>query len=81
MPPLAMPTTILILCRLALSPPPLPLPPAQSEDFDRTGGLMGGTLARLDGLVKSAGGSGHVCKLIGFVVVVFLLLYWLLARK
>jgi hypothetical protein len=54
---------------------------AQADDFDRTGGLMGGTLARLDGLVKSAGGSGHVCKLIGFVVVVFLLLYWLLARK
>jgi len=53
----------------------------QSDDFDRTGGLMGGTLQRLDGLVKAAGGSPHMCRLIFFVVLAFLLLYFLLGKR
>ena len=43
-------------------------------DFDKTGGLMGGALQRLDGLLK-AGRQGHMCYLIGFVLTVFLLLW------
>lgn len=42
---------------------------------------MGGTLQRLDGLVRSAGGSPHMCRLIGLVVFAFLLLYWLLGKR
>lgn len=63
-----------------LTPPPTP-PALQSDDFDRTGGLLGGTLQRLDGLVKAAGGSPHMCRLILLVVLVFLLLYWLLGKR
>ncbi len=47
-------------------------------DFDKTGGLMGGALQRLDGLLK-AGRQGHMCYLIGFVLTVFLLLWCVLA--
>lgn len=49
-------------------------------DFERTGGLMAGTLSRLDGLVRSAGGSPHMCRLVLFIVALFLGLYFLLGR-
>jgi len=38
---------------------------------------MSATLHRLDGLIKYAGGSSHVCVIILFVVSVFLLLWYL----
>ena len=63
-----------------LASPSHPIP-VQADDFDRTGGLMGGTIARLDGLVKYAGGSGHMCRLIVFVVAAFVALYWLVGRR
>jgi hypothetical protein len=49
-------------------------------DFERTGGLMAGTLSRLDGLVRAAGGSPHMCRLVLFIVALFLGLYFLLRR-
>jgi hypothetical protein len=62
-----------------------PLRPAcvspQSDDFERTGGLMGGTLKRLEGLTRYAGGSSHMCSLIGFVVFAFVVLYWLMGKR
>ena len=41
---------------------------------------MAGTLQRLDGLIKYAGGSSHMCALIGVVVAAFTLLWWLFLR-
>ena len=38
-------------------------------------------LARLDGLVLAAGGSPHMVRLIAFIVVMFVSLWWLLGRK
>lgn len=62
--------------------PPLPSPlrRTQGTDFDRTGSLMTGTLARLDGLVRNAGGSSHMCRLVLFVVALFLALWFLVGR-
>ena len=42
---------------------------------------MAGTVARLDGLVLAAGGSPHMVRLIAFIVVMFVSLWWLLGRK
>lgn len=61
------------LCSARVSP--------QSDDFERTGGLMGGTLKRLEGLTRYAGGSSHMCSLIGFVVFAFMVLYWLMGKR
>jgi hypothetical protein len=47
----------------------------QGADFDRTGGLMSGALARIDGLVRGPGRSNHMCYLVLFMVAVFLLLW------
>ena len=55
-------------------------PCCQGLDFDKTGGLMGGALQRLDGLLK-AGRQGHMCYLIGFVLTVFLLLWWVMSKR
>ena len=52
----------------------------QSADFERTGGLLTGTVARLDGLVRAAGGSPHMCRLIAFIVALFVGL-WFIIRK
>lgn len=52
-----------------------------ATDFDRTGGLMSGAMQRLDGLVRYGGGSGHMCKLIMFVVALFLVLWFLSGRR
>lgn len=41
---------------------------------------MTGTLARLDGLVRNAGGSSHMCRLVLFVVALFLALWFLVGR-
>lgn len=51
-----------------------------SADFERTGGLLTGTVARLDGLVRAAGGSPHMCRLIAFIVALFVGL-WFIIRK
>ena len=49
-------------------------------DFDSTQGLLGGTMGKLKTMVE-AGGSSHMCLLIGFVVFVFLVIYWILGHK
>ena len=49
-----------------------------STDFERTGSLMAGATARLDGLVRAAGGSPHMCRLIAFIVALFVAVWWLL---
>lgn len=54
--------------------------PLQGLDFEKTGGLMGGALQRLDGLLK-AGRQGHMCYLIGFALTVFLLLWWVMSKR
>jgi hypothetical protein len=48
------------------------------SDFDKTGGLMGSTLKRLDSMIKIAGGSTHMCTLIGGMVLVLTFLWWLM---
>lgn len=53
---------------------------AMSDDFDRTGNLMTGTLGRLDNLLRTGGSSVHMCTLILFVVAVFLVLWWLISK-
>jgi blocked-early-in-transport protein 1 len=53
----------------------------QSVDFDKTGGLMTGTMRRLEGLVKYGGGSGHMCKLVLFIIALFFLLWFLVGRR
>jgi hypothetical protein len=58
----------------------LPSPALQGDTFDRAGGLMSGTLKRLDGLIKYAGGSSHMCSLIGFIVFTFVLVWWMFLR-
>ncbi len=52
----------------------------QSADFERTGSLLTGTVARLDGLVRAAGGSPHMCRLVAFIVALFVGL-WFVLRK
>jgi blocked-early-in-transport protein 1 len=46
----------------------------QGKEFDNTDGLLGGTMKRL-GTMMEQGGSKHMLYLIGFVVLVFVLLY------
>lgn len=57
------------------------LSPAQGIDFDKAGGLMSGTLSRLDGLVRGRGTQGHMCHVIMFAVGLFLLTWWLFTRR
>ncbi|TMW63226.1 hypothetical protein Poli38472_002167 [Pythium oligandrum] len=45
------------------------------KEFDNTEGLLGGTMKRL-GIMMDQGGSKHMLYLIGFVVFVFVLLYY-----
>lgn len=45
--------------------------------MNRTGNLMETTLTNLDNLLKNAGGS-HMCALICFVVLAFIVLYYIL---
>lgn len=47
----------------------------QGKEFDNTDGLLGGTMKRLNTMMDQ-GGSKHMLYLIGFVVVVFVLLYY-----
>lgn len=47
------------------------------EDFDRTGGLLGGTLSKISTMMNQ-GGSHHMCLLIVFVVFIFLFLYYII---
>ena len=49
-------------------------------NFDSTQGLLGGTMGKLKTMVE-AGGSNHMCMLIGFVVFVFLALYYIIGHK
>lgn len=51
-----------------------------STEMDSAGSLLEGTLRRLDGLLNAGGGTGHLCVLVGFMVLVFLLVYWLFLR-
>lgn len=46
----------------------------QGKEFDNTDGLLGGTMKRLN-VMMAQGGSKHMLYLIGFVVLVFVLLY------
>ncbi|KAJ0402548.1 hypothetical protein P43SY_000811 [Pythium insidiosum] len=48
---------------------------SMGKDFDNTEGLLGGTMKRL-GIMRDQGGSKHMLYLIGFVVFVFVLLYY-----
>ena len=41
---------------------------------------MSGTMDRLKGLVQYSGGSGHMCKLVLFVVALFLVLWFVIGR-
>lgn len=51
-------------------------------DFDRAGGLMAGTLARLDGLVRGGRGSqGYVCTVAMFATALFFVMWWLITRR
>ncbi|ETV72361.1 hypothetical protein H257_12511 [Aphanomyces astaci] len=50
------------------------------QDFDNTDSLMGGTLKKLGNMMDTGGGK-HMWMLIGFVVVVFVLLYFLMTGK
>jgi hypothetical protein len=52
-----------------------------SADFDRTAGLMGTALARVEGLLRGAGGQGHMCYIVGFTLGIFLLLWWLMGKR
>ena len=52
----------------------------QGDDFDRTGGVMSGTLRKLEGLVRTGGAGSPFCKLVLGVVVVFLIL-WFVSRQ
>lgn len=52
-----------------------------ADDFGRADSLMSGTLKRLDVLVTNAGGSSHMCLIVGFMVALMLLLWWLYGRK
>uniref|UniRef100_K3WKP8 t-SNARE coiled-coil homology domain-containing protein n=1 Tax=Globisporangium ultimum (strain ATCC 200006 / CBS 805.95 / DAOM BR144) TaxID=431595 RepID=K3WKP8_GLOUD len=45
------------------------------KEFDNTEGLLGGTMKRL-GAMMEQGGSKHMLYLVGFVVLVFVLLYY-----
>jgi hypothetical protein len=51
----------------------------QSDSMGQTEGMLGATMRSLDGLLNS-GAQSHMCILIMFVVVVFLLVYWLFIR-
>lgn len=42
---------------------------------------MSGTLKKLDGLIKYAGGSSHMCAIIVFVIGVFFVLWWLMGSR
>ena len=50
-------------------------------DFERAGGLMGGALARLDGLLRGGGTQGHLCQLALFMAGVCVLLWWLVLKR
>ena len=50
-------------------------------DFERAGGLMGGALARLDGLLRGGGAQGHLCQLALFMAGVCALLWWFVVAK
>jgi len=50
-------------------------------DFERAGGLMGGALARLDGLLRGGGAQGHLCQLALFMAGVCALLWWFVVVK
>ena len=70
-------------CIPSFPPYPLPTPPRsalQSADFDRTGNLLTGTLARLDGLLRQ-GRQGHMCYMVFFALTVFLLLWFVMSKR
>jgi blocked early in transport 1 len=48
--------------------------------METTDSLLGGTLRQLGGLMDRGGGS-HMCMLVVFVVVLFLVLYFLILRR
>ena len=52
-----------------------------SADFDRTAGLMSTALQRVEGLLRGAGGQGHMCYIVGFTLGVFLLIWWLMGKR
>ena len=51
-----------------------------TEDMTSTNNSLQGSLQKLGSLV-SGGGSLHVCHLVAFCVLVFVLLYWMFLRK
>ncbi|KAG9409370.1 hypothetical protein AC1031_019624 [Aphanomyces cochlioides] len=51
-----------------------------SQDFDHTDSLMGGTLKKLGNMMEQGGGR-HMWLLVGFVLVVLILLYFLMTGK
>lgn len=55
-------------------------PPQQGLDFEKTGGLMGTALTRLDGLLRQ-GRQGHMCYIVLFSLVIFLALYWIMSKR
>lgn len=44
------------------------------KNFDNAGGMLGGTMKRLNGIATAAG-SGNICYLAMFVIAVFLILW------
>lgn len=51
----------------------------QGNSFNKTDGLMGNTMRRLNSMLKTTSGK-HMFYLIGFIVVVFFLMY-LMVKK
>jgi blocked-early-in-transport protein 1 len=45
--------------------------------MDGAGNLMGGTIKKLTDMMN-AGGSKHMCYLVGFIVFVFMLIWYML---
>ena len=52
----------------------------QNTDMENTQSLMNQTLGNMNKLLES-GGSGHMCMLIVFVVLVFLVLYYVVSWR
>mmetsp|Transcript_27742 Transcript_27742/g.69997 ORF Transcript_27742/g.69997 Transcript_27742/m.69997 type:complete len:167 (+) Transcript_27742:454-954(+) len=46
-----------------------------SEDFERAGGGLKGTIASLNGMMKRGAGN-HMCHMLGFVLFIFFLMWW-----
>lgn len=72
----------LALSSILLVSIPLPnlSPPSQGSGFSRTDGLMGNTMRRLNKMLQTSSGR-HMLWLVGFVVFVFVFVYYIVKHK